>query len=107
MVPRFNRLSSRRRGTYSRLMSRRGKPEFELETRRVIKHFDPRAVKMGDGSDQAEPQTVSRRVAAVLEPVKALEYLLVFVGGNSGSVIGDRDDRLAIDVFVGDHDLPP
>ena len=93
--------------TDSRLTDRRGKPESELETRRVIEHFDPRAVKIGDGRDQAEPQTVSRRVAAVFEPVKALEDLLVFVRGNSGSVVGDRDDRLAIDVFVRDHDLPP
>src|SRR5438067_11048460 len=100
MVPRFNRLSSRRRGTYSRLTDRRGKPEFELETRRVIKHFDPRAVKMGDGSDQAEPQPVSRRVATMFEPVKALENLLVFARRNSGPVIGDRDDRFAVDVFV-------
>src|SRR6266446_10804633 len=92
---------------HPRLTDWRGKPEFELETRRVIKHFDPRAVKTGDGSDQAEPQTVSRRVAAVFEPVKALENLLVFVGGNSGPVVGDRDDRPAIDVFVRDHDLPP
>src|SRR6185295_5683879 len=93
--------------TWSRLTDRRGKPEFELETRRIIKHFDPCAVKMGDGSDQAEPQPVSRRVTAVFEPVKALENLLVFVRGNSGPVIGDRDDRSAIDVFVRDHDLPP
>ena len=61
---------------------------------------------MGDGSDQAEPQPVPLRVAAVFEPVKALENLLVFVGGNSVPVIGDRDDRPAIDVFVRDHDLP-
>jgi hypothetical protein len=84
----------------------RGKPEFELEARQIIKHFDPRAVKTGDGSDQAEPQTVSRRVAVVFEPVKALENLLVFAGRNSGPVIGDRDDRPAIDVSVRDHDLP-
>src|SRR5450631_3317422 len=89
-----------------RLTGRRGKPEFELETWRVIKHFDPRAMKTGDGRDQAEPETVSGRVAALFEPVKALEHMLVFVGGNSGPVIGDRDHRLAIDVFVRDDDLP-
>src|SRR5713226_420142 len=63
-------------------------------------------MKTGYGSDQAEPETVSRCVAALFEPVKALENTLVFVGGNSGPVIGDRDDRRAIDVFVRDHDLP-
>src|SRR5712671_5256272 len=88
-----------------RLTGWRGKPEPELETWRVIKHFDPRAMKTGDGSDQAEPETVSRRVAALFEPVKALEHMLVFVGGDSGPVIGDRDDRLAIDVFVRNDDL--
>ena len=29
--------------------------------------FYPPAVKAGDGSNQAEPETVSRRVAALLE----------------------------------------
>src|SRR5258707_4815830 len=62
-------------------------------------------METGDGSDQAEPETVSRRVATVFEPVKALENMLVLVGGNSGPVIGDRDDRLAINVFVCNDDL--
>src|SRR6202163_4853603 len=90
----------------ARLTGRRCKPELELETGRVIKHFDPRAMKTGDGSDQAKAETISRRVAALLEPVKALEHMLVFVGGNSGPVIGDRDHRGAIDVFVRNDDLP-
>jgi hypothetical protein len=46
-------------------------------------------MKAGDGSDQTEPETVSRRVATVLDPVKALENMLVFLGGNSGPVIRD------------------
>src|SRR6202163_4490210 len=90
----------------ARLTGRRCKPELELETGRVIKHFDPRAMKTVDGSDQAESETVSRRVAALLQPVKALENMLIFIGGNSGPVIGDRDHRLAIDVFVRNDDLP-
>ena len=69
---------------YSRLTDRRGKPEIELETRRVVEHFDSRAVKMCDGRDHAEPQTVSRRVAAVFKPVKALEDLLVSQAGIPG-----------------------
>src|SRR5712671_3348444 len=63
-------------------------------------------MKTSDGSDQAEPETVSRRVAAVFEAIKALENMLVFAGGNSGPVIGDRDDRTAVDVFVGYDDSP-
>src|SRR5260370_37165325 len=63
-------------------------------------------MKTRDGSDQAEPETVSGRVAAVFEAIKALEDMLVFAGGNPGPVIGDRDDRTTVDVFVGDHDPP-
>ena len=63
-------------------------------------------MKTGNGSDQAEPETVSRRVATVFESVKSLENMLIFIGGNSGPVIGDRDSRRAINVFVGNDDLP-
>src|SRR5205809_5970460 len=63
-------------------------------------------MKTGDGSDQTEPETVSRRVATVFEPVKALENVLVFVSGNSGPVIGDRDDGSAFNDFVRNDDLP-
>ena len=63
-------------------------------------------MKASDGSDQTEPETVSRRVATVFEPVKALENVLVFVSGNSGPVIGDRDDGSAFNDFVGNDDLP-
>src|SRR5712672_2118203 len=68
-------------------------------------HFDPRAMKTGNGSDQAEPETVSRCVATVLESVKPLENMLIFIGGNSGPVIGDRENRRAANVFVRNHDL--
>src|SRR5258707_6615234 len=60
----------------------------------------------GNGSNQAEPETVSRRVATVFESVKALENMLILIGGNSGPLIGDRDDRRAINVFVRNDDLP-
>src|ERR1700687_4271180 len=89
-----------------RLTGWRRKPEFDLETGRVIKHFDPRAMKTGDGSDQTEPETVSRRVATVFEPVEALENVLVLVSGNSGPVIGDRNGRPAFIDFVGNDELP-
>src|SRR5258708_8728916 len=63
-------------------------------------------MKTSDRSDQAEPETVSRREAAVFEAIKALENMLVFAGGNSGPVIGHRYDRTAVDVFVGYDDSP-
>ena len=59
----------------------------------------------GDGSDQTEPETVSRCVATVFEPVKALENALVFVSGNSGPIIGDRDDRAAFNDFIRKADI--
>src|ERR1700676_3503077 len=69
----------------------RRKPQSEFQTGRVVEQFDPRAMKTGDGRDQAEPETVSRRVAAGLSPVKAPEDTLVFAGGDFKTVIGDRE----------------
>src|SRR5438128_1196622 len=62
-------------------------------------------MKTSDGSDQAEAETVPRCVAAVFEPVKALENLLMLFGGNSGPVVRYRDDRSAITAFAGNDDL--
>ena len=45
-------------------------------------------MKTGDGGNQAEPEAVSWRVAAMLEPVKALEHMLVFAGGMSRPATG-------------------
>src|SRR6478735_6501872 len=99
MVPQPSRrhgLQPQQASHCARLTRRRREPQLELETRRVIEHFDPRAMETGDRGDQAEPETVSRRVSAVFEAVKSLEDMLVLVSGNSRAVIGDRDDRLAI-----------
>src|SRR5258707_15810486 len=89
-----------------RLTGRR-KPKHEFETRRVFKHFDPRAVKAGDGSDQAQSETVSWRIAALLESVKALENMLILIGGNPPPVIGDRNCRPALHGFLRPHHAPP
>src|ERR1700732_4619178 len=88
-----------------RLAGRRRKPEPELETRRIVEHFDSRAMEAGDGSDQTEPEAVSRRITALFQPVEALENMLVLAGGNPGSIIGDRDDRAAVNGLVFNHDL--
>src|SRR5215475_1688666 len=50
-------------------------------------------------SDKAKPQTVSRRATAGLQPVKALEHVLVFRSGTSRSIIGNGDDGRAFPVF--------
>ena len=41
-------------------------------------------MQAGDGSDQAQPETVSRRVAALFQPIEALENMLAFFGGIPG-----------------------
>src|SRR5215813_3963090 len=79
-------------------------PELELETRRVVGHFDARPMKTGDGGHQAESQAIARRVATLFEPIEALEDLLILVGWNSGSVIGNRNDRAAVHGFARDND---
>ena len=94
------------RNDFSTLTGRRRKPQHELEPRQIVAHLDPCAVKAGDGGHKAEPETVSRRVAALLEPVEALEDMLMLVGGNSRPVIGDRDHRPAVDDLVRHHDMP-
>ena len=96
----FDRLLSCRYGHLICATARRRKTESDFETGRIIQHFDPRFVKPRDGSDQAQPQAVSRRVSTVFDAVKALENMLPLIGGNSGPVVGDRDDRPAIEVFV-------
>src|SRR5690242_4298253 len=63
-------------------------------------------MKAGDGRDEAEAETVTGSVAALFEPVKALEHLLVLLGGNSAPVVRYVHDRPATAVFAGDDDLP-
>src|SRR5215831_17924436 len=92
--------------TSIRLGGRQREPKPDLETRSVVEHLDPRVMKAGDRSDQAETETVSRRVAAVFEPEEALENLLVLVGRNSGPIIRYRYDRPALIIFAGHDDLP-
>src|SRR5205085_12294912 len=80
--------------------------QSEFETWRVINHFDPRAVKSGNGGDQAEAETIPRCVTVLFQPVEALEDMLMFLGGNSRPVIGNRDHRLTVNAFVADNDPP-
>src|ERR1700684_567672 len=78
-------------------------PNLDLETGRVREHFDLCAVKTGNGSYQAQSETVSRSVATVLESIKTLEDLFAFVGGNSRPVLGDRYDRCTVNDFASNH----
>jgi hypothetical protein len=53
-------------------------------------------METGNGGDKAEAEPIARRTATPFQPVKALEDVLAFIGGNSRSVIRDRNDRTAI-----------
>src|SRR5581483_3452525 len=77
----------------ARLSARCREPELELETGRVVGHFDPRPVQTGNSGHQTKSQAVSRRVATLLEAVEALEDLVTLVHGYPGSVVGDRNER--------------
>src|SRR5690349_17476839 len=85
--------------------ARRREPNFELKTRRLVRHLDRRAMETGDGCDQAEPTAVSGRVATLFEPIEALEGLFVLIGGDSWPVIPERNDRTSVHGFARDNDL--
>jgi hypothetical protein len=53
-------------------------------------------METGNGGDKAEAEPVARSAATPFEPVKALEDVLAFIGRNSRSIIGYRNDRTAI-----------
>src|SRR5689334_15702254 len=63
-------------------------------------------MKTSDGRDETESQTISRSVATVFEPIKALEHMFVLIAWNSGPIIRNRNDRRAIDVLDGCRDVP-
>ena len=63
-------------------------------------------MQAGDGRDQAEAEAIARCIAALFEPIEALENLIVLTGGNSRSVVGDRNHGHAAHIFTGNHDLP-
>ncbi len=62
-------------------------------------------MKTSHRRDQAETEAVARRVAALLEPIEALEDMLVLAGRDAGPIIGDRNHRLAVHDIAGNDDL--
>ena len=62
-------------------------------------------MKASDGRDQAESQAVSRCVATLFQSIEALENLLTLIRWNSGSVVGDRNDRATVHGFARNDDL--
>src|SRR6476620_2594666 len=63
-------------------------------------------METGNGRDQAQAQTVARRVTALFEPVEALEDVIALSGGNARTIVGDRDHRPATGAATGHGDLP-
>ena len=53
-------------------------------------------METGNGSDKAEAESVAWSAATPFQPVKALEDVLAFIGGNSRPIIGDRYDGTAL-----------
>ena len=53
-------------------------------------------METGNRSDEAEAEPVAGSAATSFQPVEALEDMLTFIKGNSGPVIGDRNDATAI-----------
>src|ERR1700740_3239332 len=92
-------MSRRKPALSSPSARRRRKAKLELKARRIVEHLDACAVKAGDGGNQAEPQTMSRCVAALLEAIEPLENVLAFVDGNAGTVVGDRYHGLSVGAF--------
>jgi len=62
-------------------------------------------MKTDNSSYQAQSETISRGIATVFEPIKALEDLFAFVGRNSGSVIGNRYNWRTVYDVAGNHDV--
>ena len=56
-------------------------------------------METGDGGDKAEAEPVAGSAATSFKPVEALEDVLIFIDGNSRSVIGDRNDGTAVGLF--------
>src|SRR5256885_1262817 len=79
-------------------MRRRGrrKPKSQCEARRIIHHLDSGTMKTGNCSDKAEAEAITGSAATPLQPVKTLEDILVFIGGNSRPVVGNRNESAAI-----------
>ena len=60
-------------------------------------------MKTGNCSDKAKAEPVARSAATLFQPVKTLEDVLPFVGGNSRPIIGDRNESIAIPSDLHSH----
>src|SRR6516165_9486774 len=73
-----------------------GKSKLDFKARQVVKHFDICAVKTGNGSDNAEPQSVTGTVTASFEPIETFENVSMLFNGNSRPIVGHRYDGVAL-----------
>jgi hypothetical protein len=72
---------------------------LDFEARYVVDHFNASPMETGDGGGEAEAEPVAGSAATSFKPVEALEDVLIFIDGNSRSVIGDRNDGTAVGLF--------
>ena len=56
-------------------------------------------METGDGGDEAEAEPVAGSAATLFKPIEALEDVLTLSDGNSWTVIGNRDDGIAVTLF--------
>jgi hypothetical protein len=56
-------------------------------------------MKTRNSGDKAKPEAVSCFVSAPLQPVKTLEHVLLFGGGNSRSIVDNGNNSGAITIF--------
>ena len=93
-APLWRRGESLQRSLVSGLFRRR-KPQLDPQSRRIIRYFDLRTMEIGNGCNEAQTETTARAVTTMLQPIKAFQHVLAFIGRNSGTVIGNGHDRAA------------
>src|SRR5262245_12393435 len=84
----------------------RREAELDGEARRIVMQHNLGTMKARDCGDEAEAETIARRVTALLQPVEALEDVIALAGGNARTIVGDGDHRPAIAAAASHRHLP-
>jgi hypothetical protein len=72
---------------------------LEFESRYVVAQCNMNPMEAGNSGDKAETEPVSGSAATLFKPIKALEDMLIFIDGNSRTVVGNRNDGTAGALF--------
>jgi len=52
-------------------------------------------METGHGGDEAQAEPIAESAATAFKPIEAHEHVLTLIDGNSGSIIGDRNNHVA------------